>query len=110
MGPRGRRSCGCWNRHRKQVPRGSTSGRAQTAVHGWQGSGTDRTGDRRTEQGWRGRSEEHTSELQSHVNLVCRLLLEKKKKIKDIRHNGYNREEDTLTHAEAYYGFRGGGE
>src|SRR5438477_3486696 len=29
------------------------------------------------------RSEEHTSELQSHVNLVCRLLLEKKKKKKD---------------------------
>src|SRR5690242_13360377 len=31
---------------------------------------------------WSGgeRSEEHTSELQSHVNLVCRLLLEKKKK------------------------------
>src|SRR5713101_10041506 len=28
------------------------------------------------------RSEEHTSELQSHVNLVCRLLLEKKKKQK----------------------------
>src|SRR6267142_1204012 len=28
----------------------------------------------------RTRSEEHTSELQSHVNLVCRLLLEKKKK------------------------------
>src|SRR6266480_6377179 len=27
----------------------------------------------------RSRSEEHTSELQSHVNLVCRLLLEKKK-------------------------------
>src|SRR6266480_8002525 len=26
------------------------------------------------------RSEEHTSELQSHVKLVCRLLLEKKKK------------------------------
>src|SRR5690242_21200010 len=31
------------------------------------------------------RSEEHTSELQSHVNLVCRLLLEKKK-IKTIKH------------------------
>src|SRR4051812_49945396 len=29
------------------------------------------------------RSEEHTSELQSHVNLVCRLLLEKKKKNHD---------------------------
>src|SRR5260370_31741697 len=27
----------------------------------------------------RARSEEHTSELQSHLNLVCRLLLEKKK-------------------------------
>src|SRR5690242_15908194 len=27
----------------------------------------------------KGRSEEHMSELQSHVNLVCRLLLEKKK-------------------------------
>src|SRR2546427_5474794 len=33
---------------------------------GWQASG--------------GRSEEHTSELQSQSNLVCRLLLEKKKK------------------------------
>src|SRR5688572_31081974 len=31
-----------------------------------------------------GRSEEHTSELQSQSNLVCRLLLEKKKKIKNI--------------------------
>src|SRR5260370_24921729 len=30
------------------------------------------------------RSEEHTSELQSHLNLVCRLLLEKKKKNNDI--------------------------
>src|SRR6476661_10245319 len=31
------------------------------------------------------RSEEHTSELQSHLNLVCRLLLEKKKKSFTIR-------------------------
>src|SRR5712675_2611751 len=29
---------------------------------------------------WRWRSEEHTSELQSRLHLVCRLLLEKKKK------------------------------
>src|SRR5260370_18999071 len=29
------------------------------------------------------RSEEHTSELQSHLNLVCRLLLEKKKKTQE---------------------------
>src|SRR5207302_3257997 len=31
------------------------------------------------------RSEEHTSELQSRENLVCRLLLEKKKKKKETR-------------------------
>src|SRR5690242_21449689 len=36
------------------------------------------------------RSEEHTSELQSHVNLVCRLLLEKKKKY-DIKKVGVSR-------------------
>src|SRR5436190_17946196 len=36
----------------------------------------------------RSRSEEHTSELQSHSDLVCRLLLEKKKKknIKKLTH------------------------
>src|SRR5438034_3224489 len=34
------------------------------------------------------RSEEHTSELQSHSDLVCRLLLEKKK-----RHRGQRREQ-----------------
>src|SRR5471030_3417254 len=40
---------------------------------------------------WPGsRSEEHTSELQSLRHLVCRLLLEKKKKI----HIGVNNEED----------------
>src|SRR5260370_3287498 len=33
----------------------------------------------RRNRGQEGRSEEHTSELQSHLNLVCRLLLEKKK-------------------------------
>src|SRR5207237_9777991 len=32
------------------------------------------------------RSEEHTSELQSHLNLVCRLLLEKKKSRATIKH------------------------
>src|SRR5690242_20938367 len=36
---------------------------------------------------WTNRSEEHTSELQSHVNLVCRLLLEKKKKKKKKQTN-----------------------
>src|SRR5688500_19414838 len=32
------------------------------------------------------RSEEHTSELQSPCNLVCRLLLEKKKKTRNLVH------------------------
>src|SRR5438034_8463832 len=36
----------------------------------------------RVGRGRRHRSEEHTSELQSHSDLVCRLLLEKKKKKK----------------------------
>src|SRR5947207_9286552 len=37
------------------------------------------------------RSEEHTSELQSHSDLVCRLLLEKKKKKKKKEHNQYTK-------------------
>src|SRR5690348_17552681 len=42
---------------------------------------TGRTHDcRRDQRGASARSEEHTSELQSPVHLVCRLLLEKKKK------------------------------
>src|SRR3712207_7248319 len=36
---------------------------------------------------WVRRSEEHTSELQSRQYLVCRLLLEKKKKIQENRHS-----------------------
>src|SRR2546427_7098410 len=41
-------------------------------------------------EGRRGRSEEHTSELQSQSNLVCRLLLEKKKtnKLRGNESNG----------------------
>src|SRR5207249_11201570 len=41
-----------------------------------------RGGARGRDGGDRGRSEEHTSELQSRFDLVCRLLLEKKKKKK----------------------------
>src|SRR5690606_40129849 len=44
--------------------RGSSEGARPGRVHVW----------------WYFRSEEHTSELQSRENLVCRLLLEKKKK------------------------------
>src|SRR2546426_6537240 len=38
----------------------------------------------------RGRSEEHTSELQSPCNLVCRLLLEKKKITRQSRYGSYH--------------------
>src|SRR5437016_11436997 len=38
------------------------------------------------------RSEEHTSELQSLTNLVCRLLLEKKKKKKNIDNVKYKKQ------------------
>src|SRR2546425_2106611 len=38
---------------------------------------------------WEQRSEEHTSELQSLAYLVCRLLLEKKKKNRAPRHYQY---------------------
>src|SRR2546430_13711329 len=51
------------------------------------------------------RSEEHTSELQSQSNLVCRLLLEKKKKLTTtylhrplVMHNMYCNREHTTTH------------
>src|SRR5256886_9646791 len=37
-----------------------------------------------------GRSEEHTSELQSQSNLVCRLLLEKKKNIRQLMYTAYH--------------------
>src|SRR5438105_9491966 len=40
--------------------------------------------------GTKDRSEEHTSELQSRVDLVCRLLLEKKKKKKKLKHKNIN--------------------
>src|SRR5690242_21158387 len=47
----------------------------------------------------RARSEEHTSELQSHVNLVCRLLLEKKKK-KDTIARGSTTNTSRLLYSE----------
>src|SRR2546421_4285203 len=57
---------------RARPPRcGEESGRARAAVRRVTGGGAGDT-----------RSEEHTSELQSRSDLVCRLLLEKKKKNK----------------------------
>src|SRR5260370_31453107 len=48
--------------------------------------------------GLRSRSEEHTSELQSHLNLVCRLLLEKKKKKLLLKQYILNRTHDKIDH------------
>src|SRR6266446_9535534 len=65
-----------------QAIHGSRQGRAQQ--------------DRPRGSGGHGRSEEHTSELQSPCNLVCRLLLEKKKKknekLSDVEKKGDNNE------------------
>src|SRR5437870_6630617 len=52
----------------------------------------DRTvgSDERDRRGRTRRSEEHTSELQSRGHLVCRLLLEKKKKISERYHSDFH--------------------
>src|SRR5260370_40065433 len=57
--PKGTRLPSRWARRKPRIP--FLLGRVDIPVH-------------------RDRSEEHTSELQSHLNIVCRLLLEKKKK------------------------------
>src|SRR5260370_29966750 len=65
--------------HTAQVACGSCLRGADDVGHvGVDGGGVFRvvSGDHLMQQ----RSEEHTSELQSHLNLVCRLLLEKKKR------------------------------
>src|SRR5438132_2554666 len=67
-------------------------GRVRRRVHAHRRSREPRQAPllRRRRGAWRGsreRSEEHTSELQSHSDLVCRLLLEKKKRTKASRKN-----------------------
>src|SRR2546430_13730463 len=68
------------------------------------GHGSDRCGyrpvtcGRRRNRNRARRSEEHTSELQSQSNLVCRLLLEKKKKIRNIFPKGRLYTLDILKH------------
>src|SRR5260370_24795352 len=60
---------------------GQAEDHAHIVLHGQQGLAFGDLLDQLDEEGHRrqDRSEEHTSELQSHLNLVCRLLLEKKK-------------------------------
>src|SRR5207237_10702342 len=70
------RSGARWRSRRRRPPRRSQAPTPRPLA------ARDRRGGRRR------RSEEHTSELQSHLNLVCRLLLEKKKKKKQNKtHN-----------------------
>src|SRR5437762_6168389 len=57
----------------------SCSPRYRTSCHGQRSRRRIACGCR-----WRSRSEEHTSELQSPMYLVCRLLLEKKKQIASL--------------------------
>src|SRR5438067_10618080 len=47
------------------------------------------------------RSEEHTSELQSRFDIVCRLLLEKKKHTDDYRQNRRPKNDQHLLHTDA---------
>src|SRR5256885_6081680 len=70
--------------------------RPATAASTWRAGSRTRGPTSSSPRAPRRRSEEHTSELQSPCNLVCRLLLEKKKKI----HTLHNRPlTTTLQHA-----------
>src|SRR2546430_8450459 len=66
------------------ISRRAASGRSRRRTRSGRSSAGSRPASSRRASARGGpRSEEHTSELQSQSNLVCRLLLEKKKKIKD---------------------------
>src|SRR2546426_8875303 len=58
--------------------------------------------DRHREDDEGGRSEEHTSELQSPCNLVCRLLLEKKKNKTDIYNKSKRKNPPPTQHTLLY--------
>src|SRR5437764_8871281 len=67
--------CGCYPRSRARPAAARRNRPAQQSNPDWQSA----------------RSEEHTSELQSPMYLVCRLLLEKKKKQKTIDEKSVNK-------------------
>src|SRR3712207_7385280 len=79
-----RRVGGRRDRHdRREAPEGLTDDRRAVAAQGHPRARGGSAHPSRDHRG-RGRSEEHTSELQSRQYLVCRLLLEKKTNIKLI--------------------------
>src|SRR5438874_9627697 len=65
--------CPCCGRTTRDRRENSSTGVATTGI------GTARQSRAKAQRGGEKRSEEHTSELQSRRDLVCRLLLEKKK-------------------------------
>src|SRR2546422_6874150 len=69
------------SRVRRGVRRRRARLRRSTAVRDPRDGRQDRGAPDRARAGRAHRSEEHTSELQSRLHLVCRLLLEKKKKL-----------------------------
>src|SRR2546430_5313724 len=72
-----------WRRRRRRDGsdcKGHVHGQRRADRHALQRCDLPRLGDADDADAVRVRSEEHTSELQSQSNLVCRLLLEKKKK------------------------------
>src|SRR5205809_2500363 len=74
------RRCGRWHRELVLVFAGAGHRREQALRPGVQEEVWKRSRLQQPSRLSGGRSEEHTSELQSRLHLVCRLLLEKKKK------------------------------
>src|SRR5256885_10882859 len=77
------RSVGCSSMRALATSSAPMTGDAETTLDAVLGG---RLTLRQRKRGHRVRSEEHTSELQSPCNLVCRLLLEKKKPKACLRH------------------------
>src|SRR5689334_15941522 len=74
-------SCQRYKNHAPSLPAGSENPGRRCSAHN-RSSGPVQTPSGCVRLSAQGRSEEHTSELQSQFHLVCRLLLEKKKKKK----------------------------
>src|SRR5256884_6691369 len=79
-----RSQCGKDRRRRAAAASGAGDGAGATGTAARGARSESRPSARRT--GSECRSEEHTSELQSRLHLVCRLLLEKKKKPRQSAH------------------------
>src|SRR5690606_41857080 len=91
LGQRGREQHGAHKKHAQVARAGFEREDAPPKVAA-EGKGNDAERDEELKACAEQRSEEHTSELQSRENLVCRLLLEKKKKTK--KKIGHNKREE----------------